>query len=276
MPKIDLHMHSNASDGIYAPEKVVQLALERNLEFIALTDHDTIEGISKAQSAAQNSDLEVITGIELGVENGPRDVHILGYDIDPTYQPLQEKLQAMREYRKHRAEKIVENLNNLDIPVTYERIIELAGNGVIARPHIAKAMMEVGAVKDYQEAFDKYISNDSPAYVPRLRISPKEGIDLIHEAGGVVVIAHPCRYTDPIGVVREFAGQGADGVEIFYPDNDAELRTELFAIAEELDLIVTGGCDFHRPKGDGSLVMGCEDVPLSAVESIKSRVQKYK
>lgn len=276
MPNIDLHMHSTASDGVYAPSEVVRLALERNMDIIAITDHDTLDGVVEAQKAAEGTSLQVITGIEMGMENGPRDVHVLGYDLDPTNQELNDKLQAMREYRKYRAEKIVENLNNLDIPVTYERIIELAGNGVIARPHIAKAMMEVGAVKDYQEAFDKYISNDSPAYVPRLRMSPQEGIDLIHGAGGVAVVAHPCRYADPLGVVREFASKGADGVEIFYPDNEPDLRKQLFDIAEELDLIVTGGCDFHRPNGDGSLVLGCEDVPLQAVASIQARAQQYK
>lgn len=276
MAKIDLHMHSTASDGVYSPSELVRIALERGLSVIALTDHDSLEGVPEALAAAEDTGLAVIAGLELGCENGPRDVHVLGYGLDPYDDELRNKLAEMRDYREHRAERIVEKLNGLGIPVTYERICEIAGEGVIARPHIAKAMIEVGAVADYQEAFDKYIHNDGPAYVPRLRISPQEGIDLIHRAGGVAVVAHPCRYADPIGVVREFAGHGVDGVEIFYPDNPPQLRDELNDVADELGLIKTGGCDFHRPGPNDDLIMGCEDVPHGAVDSILARAERYR
>lgn len=276
MVKIDLHMHSTASDGVYSPSELVQIALERELSVIALTDHDSLEGVPEALAAAEDTRLTVIAGLELGCENGPRDVHVLGYGMDPFDEELRNKLAEMRDYREHRAERIVEKLNNLGIPVTYERICEIAGEGVIARPHIAKAMIEVGAVADYQEAFDKYINNDGPAYVPRLRISPQDGISLIHQAGGVAVVAHPCRYADPLGVVREFAEHGVDGVEVFYPDNSPELRIDLTDVAKELGLIMTGGCDFHRPDSDGNLSIGCEDVPQDAVESIMARAERYR
>ncbi|MCI0713276.1 MAG: PHP domain-containing protein [Chloroflexi bacterium] len=276
MAKIDLHMHSTASDGVYSPSELVRIALERGLSVIALTDHDSLEGVPEALAAAEDTGLTVIAGLELGCENGPRDVHVLGYGLDPYDEELRNKLAEMRDYREHRAERIVEKLNSLGIPVTYERICEIAGEGVIARPHIAKAMIEVGAVADYQEAFDKYIHNDGPAYVPRLRLSPEDGINLIHQAGGVAIVAHPCRYADPIGVVREFAGHGVDGVEIFYPDNPPQLRNELNEVADELGLIKTGGCDFHRPGPNGDLLMGCEDVPQNAVDSILARAERYR
>lgn len=275
MTKIDLHMHTTASDGEYSPSEVVRLAQDHNLEVIAITDHDTVAGIREARSAAYGTNLSVIAGIELGCENATRDVHLLGYAFDIDNEHLQQKLDELHEHRKYRAARIVENLNELGIPVQYELVQDIAGDGVIARPHIAQALVQLGMVASYQEAFDNYLGNHCPAYVPRLRLSPHEGIDLIHQAGGVAVVAHPCRYEDPLGVVREFAAQGVDGIEVYYPDNSPQLRQQLLQIAQELDLMVTGGCDFHRRAEDGQFGLGTEHIPHEVIAEILRRAKRY-
>lgn len=275
MPKIDLHMHSTASDGAFAPSEVVHIALQKGLEVLALTDHDTLGGIPEAIEAAQGTSLKIITGIEVGIENGLRDVHVLGYGIDPNHQALNAKLEEMREFRLHRMEKMVDKLNAIGIGISKERVREIAGGAVIARPHIAKAMIEIGVVTDYNDAFNKYIGNDSPYYVKRLVLTPVEGIRLIHEAGGIAVVAHPCRYLDPLGVVNEFIRHGVDGVEIYYPDNSYKLRDDLFKLATKHNLVVTGGSDFHRPDPNGNLSIGCEDIPMSVVEGLEARLGQH-
>jgi hypothetical protein len=273
--KIDLHIHSTASDGQFTPTQVVEIALKKGLKIIALTDHDAVEGISEATAAAQGTGLTIIPGLEFGLEKGVRDVHVLAYAFDPEYQPLRQKLNDMRRHRETRAQQMVENLNAVNIPVTYERVLEIADGHVITRPHIAKALIEIGVARDYAEAFERLIGNDCPAYVPRLKITPQEGIDLIHQAGGVAVVAHPCRYEDPLGVVHEFISYGVDGVEIYYPDNDSNLRRALWHIVRQHELIVTGGCDFHRPAGDGQLVMGCEAIPMTVIDALYARANRY-
>jgi predicted metal-dependent phosphoesterase TrpH len=275
MSKIDLHIHTTASDGVFTPSEVVQIALERSLSIIAITDHDSVDGVVPAMQAAHRLPLEVIPGIEMGIENGPRDIHVLGYGLDPRDVKLNKRLRQMRDYRYHRMEEMVAKLNAHGVPVTAKRIREIAAGDVIARPHIAQAIIEIGVVADMNEAFERFIGNDRPCYVPRLKMQPVEGIRLIHEAGGVAVVAHPGRYTDPLGVVNEFVGYGIDGVEVYYPDNSSALRQDLHRLAAEHNLIVTGGCDFHRPASDGSLIMGCEDVPLSVVDNIQTRMQRY-
>ncbi len=266
--RIDLHMHSTASDGVFSPTEIVGIANERGLDIIALTDHDTTNGIAEAREAAKNTNLEIIAGIELGCENGYRGIDILGYCLNIEHQSFQDTLIKMRIQREHRAESMIEKLGELGVNVPLERVMEVADGASITRPHIAKVMIEVGAVETLQEAFDKYIADDGPAYAARFRLTPKAAIDLIHSAGGVAVLAHPGRYEKPLEIAEEFVRYGLDGVEVFYPTHEPDLREQLLALAKRHNLITTGGTDFHRPDDEGENFIGNENVPYESVEAL--------
>lgn len=266
--RIDLHMHSTASDGVFSPTEIVQVANEHGLDIIALTDHDTTNGIAEAREAAKNTKLEIITGIELGCENGYRGIDVLGYCLNIDHQSFQDTLTKMRTQREHRAESMIEKLAELGIDIPLERVLEVAEGASVTRPHIAKVMIEVGAVETLQEAFDKYISDDGPAYAARFRLTPQAAIDLIHSAGGVAVLAHPGRYEKPLEIAEEFVQYGLDGVEVFYPTHEPDLREQLLALAERHNLITTGGTDFHRPTDEGEIFIGNENVPYESVEAL--------
>lgn len=275
MGKIDLHLHTTASDGVFTPTQVVKAALERRLTVIAITDHDTTAGIEEAQKSAQNSGLQVIAGIELNCENDTRSLDILGYYLDMGDLVFQKKLTSIRQYRYERAVQIIEKLKNLDIHITIEQVKTIAKTETITRPHIGRALMEVGAVRSLQEAFDLYISSKGPAYVPRYKLLPQEAIALIHSVGGVAVLAHPIRYQKPMSIIAELAEYGLDGVEVYYPDHKSNFRYELRQVAKQHGLLITGGSDFHFPDGDGKLRLGQQYVPADTIEQLDLRRQRY-
>ena len=186
--QVDLHLHSTASDGQFSPAELVAMALERGLLVIALTDHDTTEGVDEALEAAKGTGLEVIPGIELSTDVPQEEVHLLGYYLDHHNPAFQEKLRAMRDARRQRAKRMLAKLAALGLPLEWERIAELAGGGTIGRPHIAQAMVERGYVASTEEAFALYIGRNGPAYVERYKLSPLEAIRLIEEAGGLSLI----------------------------------------------------------------------------------------
>ncbi len=268
--RIDLHVHSTASDGTFSPSEVVGLALELGLDVIALTDHDTLDGIDEAKKAAENTPLEVVSGIELSCEGDVTEVHILGYFVENGREVLESTLQKIRDVRFERARKIVEKLAALGVPVPFERVQEIAGGEVIGRPHIAQALVEAGHVTSTQEAFDKYIANDGPAYVPRYRLTPSQAVDLIHRAGGVAVLAHPVRinYRKWLPELIEI---GIDGVEAYYPEHPPSLVQWLEKFAAEHRLIVTGGSDFHHLDRDGFAILGRVSPPADCVDKLRER-----
>ncbi len=273
--RIDLHMHSTASDGVYAPAEVVQMALERAIDVIALTDHDNLAGIRPAQAAAAGTSLTVLSGVELSSEEPKRETHILGYLMDVDYTPFLDHMAAMREARSGRADRIVEKLNALGLAVSIERVRQIAGDGAIGRPHIAQAMLEKRYVGSLQEAFDRYIDNGGPAYVPRYQLAPETAIAWIHEAGGVAVMAHPGHYANYEATIRSLAPQGLDGIEVYYPDQGPKLVAHLLVLARELDLIPTGGSDFHRRDGDGSARLGSVNVPADVPNQLRARAARF-
>src|SRR5258708_35149963 len=183
--RLDLHMHSTASDGVYSPGEVVQIALTNQMDVIALTDHDNVAGLPEAQQAADKSGkLEVLAGVELSSEDETADRHIIGYLVDIQNAALLEMLKEMRGSRVHRADRIVQKLAELGIKVPLERVYAIAGAGSVGRPHIAKAMLEQGLVGSIQEAFDKYLDDNGPTYVPHYRLTPQEAIERVDSAGG--------------------------------------------------------------------------------------------
>lgn len=268
--RVDLHTHSTTSDGELGPSEVVYLAQRLGLACIALTDHDATDGVLEAQATGQQLGVQVIAGVEINSEGDHGDAHILGYFLDTSYAPLQAQLLAIRDARVGRARGILNKLAGLGMPLEWEAVMALAGDAAsIARPHIARAMVQAGYVGSVQEAFDKYINHDGPAYVNRLRLGMREAIGLIHAAGGVAVMAHPAE-SGLVHLIPELARAGLDGIEVYYPDHTPEQQAELLALADQHNLIVTGGSDFHT-LDDADHMMGIITVPYQVVESLKAR-----
>src|ERR1043166_1713825 len=190
---IDLHLHSTASDGRYPPAKVVELAAARNLSAIAVTDHDTIDGLAEAATAARGARIEFINGVEIEAAHGRRRLHLLAYDFDPGSSLLRKALAALIEQRHARNRQIIARLNELGVEIEYEPIVERAKGSAIGRPHIAEELVRHRAVSSFQQAFSKYLGNEAPAYVPREAIETARAISIMGQAGGLVSLAHPGR-----------------------------------------------------------------------------------
>jgi predicted metal-dependent phosphoesterase TrpH len=271
--RVDLHMHSTASDGAYSPEEVVQIALSKAMDVIALTDHDSIGGITRAQAATAGTSLEILAGIELSAEDEDADRHILGYMFDPGSAALSTLLMQLRQARVDRIRRMVDKLAALDVVVPVEEVLALADGGSVGRVHMARILLRRGYVVSLQDAFDRYISNDGPAYVPHYPLTPQQAIDTVHQSGGVAVLAHPGRYADYRTIIAELVPLGLDGIEVYYPDHTPPIIAELRALARQYGLLMTIGSDFHRRDGDGSTSIGTIKSPadLDVVGSLRER-----
>jgi predicted metal-dependent phosphoesterase TrpH len=266
MGRLDLHIHTTASDGVLTPAEVVRVAVDKGLEAIAITDHDTTAGIDAALEAAQASRLEVIPGIELSTEEGSREVHILGYYIDHGDEALQERLAVLRRARRDRAWKMVKKLEGLGLPVSWEHVEAIADQtSAFGRPHIAQALLERGYVGSVNEAFDRYIGLRGPAYVARYKLTPEEAIQMVAHAKGLPVLAHPWRQEE---IVPRLSALGLVGLEVYYPSYSEDERELLAALAEKHDLVATGGSDFHGYRVDASLSLGEVPVPFESLERL--------
>jgi 3',5'-nucleoside bisphosphate phosphatase len=252
MPGYDLHSHSDRSDGTLSPADEMALAASRDLMGVALTDHDTFDGLGDAAKATEALGLEFVPGIEFSAEYDGASLHILGYWVDPRDEAIQTELDRLTATRLRRGELIVEKLRELGFDVRIERVLELAGGGAIARPHIAQAMVEAGIVATEEEAFDRYISDDGLAYVPKHALHPMDALRMIGGAGGVCVLAHPgmWRGTDtvPDALIEEMAAGGMAGVEVHHPDHDETMRARYAEIAARLDLVALSSSDCHGER----------------------------
>ena len=272
--RVDLHIHSTASDGKLRPSEVVHLAAGLGVGTLALTDHDTTDGVIEAQQAGREMSLEVIAGVEINSEGEHGDAHILGYFIDPSEPCLQEQLEAVRDARVGRARGMLKKLAAMGMPIEWERVMAMAGDAAsIARPHIARAMIEAGYVATTQEAFDQYISNNGPAYVNRLRMTMSEAVGFIHGAGGVAVMAHPAE-SKLVHLISRLVQAGLDGIEVYYPKHTPEQQSELLTLALRYDLVTTGGSDFHALDDRSHGQIGWVEVPPDTVEKLKARRAK--
>lgn len=255
MKRIDLHIHTHASDGQFSPTEVVQMAVSGKLDVIAITDHDTVAGVDEAIAAAAGLPLQVVPGIEMSTREGPYEIHLLGYFIDPHHPAMTRHQEEAIERRIGRMKQMVANLNELGLQVDYEDVVRAAGPDVstIARPHLARALLERGQTRYYGEAFERFISDQGPAFVASDFPGVHEAIDAVHAAGGVAVWAHPdVAAFDQY--IRTFAEWGLDGVECYRP-NTPPVESHLFeSVAESLGLFRTGGSDWHGthrgPLGD--------------------------
>jgi predicted metal-dependent phosphoesterase TrpH len=267
--RIDLHVHSNVSDGKYTPEEIVRKAAGIGLTHLALTDHDTIDGIVPAmKAAAAFPELRFIPGVEISTDVPDGEVHVLGYFIDYTSQELEESLKRFRNSRLNRALGMVNKLGRLGIDIDWERVREIAGDGTIGRPHIARAMLEKGYIETFTEAFDKYIGRDGPAYVEREKMMPEEAVALVIRSRGLPVMAHPFTTPEPEAMVARLKANGLVGIEAYYKDNTVAQTAALVKIAAKYGLIATGGSDYHGIDDSREVAMGGVDVPEEAVERL--------
>ncbi len=265
----DLHTHSTASDGLLSPTELVHQAAAAGITYFALTDHDSTDGLAEAQQAAAlYPDLTLIPGIELSSDIAEGEAHILGYFLDFQSPELQATLASFRDDRLDRAMRMVENLGRLGVPVSWERVVEIAGDGAIGRPHIAQALMEADHVASIREAFDRYISNDGPAYAGRRKMLPEEAIDLIRQYGGVAALAHPKETPKVESLLPGWVEAGLSGMEVYYGLYPDDLRAHLKSLADQHGLLALGGSDYHGPGRAAECPLGGSNTPLEAGESL--------
>lgn len=282
---IDLHTHSTLSDGSVPPTELVQMAQTKNLRAMALTDHDTVEGLDEAiDEAAKYPGFELIPGIEISAEYSDGTIHMLGYFIDRNDPELLKKLKVLQKAREERNPKIIQKLQALGLEITQEEVDKIAGKGVVGRPHIATALVNRGYVRNVQEAFDKYLKKNGKAYVDKERFSQKDSIEMIHNAGGVAVLAHP-KYVhggDTRNVeklVKQLVDLGLDGMEVFYGTHSAREVRMFQKMAEKYGLVATGGSDYHgksKPDIDLGVGMGNLKVKYEIVDQLKEKVAANK
>ncbi len=277
MNPVDLHVHSFKSDGTYTPTQLVDYALEKGLSAFALTDHDTVDGIDEAISAAAGKPITVIPGIEYSTEYRNRDVHIVGLFIDHKASAFQEYLTRFQQSRTERNYKLCANLRGANIDITYDALAEMFPDAVITRAHYAKYLLAKGYVKSMKEAFDRYLGDHTPYFVHREKITPQEVIDVTLQAGGVPVLAHPTLY----GLGREqldilvstLTAQGLKGIECIYSTYSPAEEHEIKALAEKYHLLPSGGSDFHGANKPG-LDLGTGYGKLFIPESFMIELQK--
>jgi 3',5'-nucleoside bisphosphate phosphatase len=252
---IDLHVHSIFSDGTRTPEQIIAEAEAAGLTAVALTDHDTTAGLARFAAAGAASAVRPVPGVEISADVPKGTMHMLGYFVDPDCAPLCAALHEIRDGRKLRNTRILEELNALGLEMTWDEVEAYAGDEVVSRPHFAQAMQARGYVTSKQEAFDRYLARGKPGYVERFRLPPADGMRLIRAAGGVPVLAHPFTLDlDPAALrasLREWKAQGLGGIEVYYSEHDAARQAVYGALAAELDLVPTGGSDYHGDATPG-------------------------
>jgi 3',5'-nucleoside bisphosphate phosphatase len=242
----DLHMHTTASDGIYSPKALVRKAKDCGLRTIAITDHDTLAGVDEAVSEGKAVGMDVIPGVEISTRYHGKGIDVLGYNIQDCL-GLHNALASFREERKTRARRIIQRFEELGMPITLEDVKAFSQNGVIARPHIAKAIVAKGYVSDVQTVFDRYLADGKPAAVQKEVISTDEAVRWIKEAGGQAVLAHPVLLHDN-NLVKQLLTKGFDGIEVWHRHHRAADVQRYLDMADQYNLLVTGGSDFHSDE----------------------------
>ena len=276
---VDLHVHSNASDGAFSPREVVHRAADIGLKAVALTDHDTTAGLAEALAAGPDAGIEVIPGVEISGEFEEGACHILGYFIDPAAAALGRVLETAREGRRRRNAQILERLHDLGFDLTMDDVTRKQTAGTLTRAHFAAAMLEKGYVKNWDEAFEKYLGRGKPAFVGRKRVEPAEAVGAIRDAGGLAALAHPRQLNRSVAEteewLRRFAEAGIEAVEVSSPDHTANYAKHYGEMAQRLGLLAIGGTDWHgRADSDIRLGVGRGQLAIhyTVVEQMKARL----
>jgi predicted metal-dependent phosphoesterase TrpH len=272
--KIDLHIHSHYSDGTLSPRKLMERAKEKGVDVLALTDHDNVTGIKEMKQYGHVYGIELIPGIEISGNYGKQEFHILGYYIDDQQQELHEALQIWGKIRFRQVEKMCDRLNNLGYGIYLHSVLEMAKTRTVGIHLLGLALRESGYAKSIDEANKKLISKQSPAYVERENIEPREIIRLIQKIGGVPVLAHPC-ISKNTSYIPELISHGLKGIEVYYPRHTEEEVAALMQIAKKHKLLVTGGSDYHGPLGahsEDGVDIGCVSTPEDSLQRMKDIV----
>lgn len=278
MGHVDLHLHTTASDGVLSPSEIVRYAKARGLQAIAITDHDTIDGCEEGLSEGERIGFEVIPGIEISAEYSPGSMHILGFFLDIHHPLLNERLEYLQKARAERNPKMVAKLNQLGMEVTYEEVVKASGGGQVGRPHFANVLLEKKYVRNFQEAFERFLKKGAPAYVDKFRFTSKEALHFINEAGGMAVLAHPNtlgvkRYSELEKLALQLVDEGLKGIEVYYPEHSAVEVAQYKNLADRYSLLSTGGTDYHGIEKNGldiGVGRGEMKLPYSIVENMKA------
>jgi len=275
MSTIDLHTHSNASDGSLSPAELIEKAKEQGLSAIALTDHDTIAGLKSAEESAKKHNIHFISGIEIGINWEPGDFHILGLGICSENKPLLKVISELAIIRENRNHKIIELMQKDEINVSYEEILAISGTPFIGRPHFARLLINKGIVKNQEQAFSRYLGKGRPFYVPKEGLELCCAIDTIKNSGGIAILAHPMSLYVSWGrlpeLIKDFKNKGLDGIEAWHPTAKVRSCKRLETLGKSLELFITAGSDFHgetRPDRKLGITAGNKRIDESILSAI--------
>ena len=268
----DLHLHSYYSDGTFSPEEICEHACKHGLTAVALTDHDTVEGCGRMSEACVRGGLEFVPGTELTAEHHGHEIHILGYWINTAEGSFVSRLSGFQAVRMNRIRDMVYRLNQRGIPLQAETVFKIANCRSPGRPHVARALVQEGYCRDFDDAFERFLKKGRPAWVPKTRMETGEAIDLIHCAGGLAVLAHPALYNAD-NLIPEIAAEGIDGIECWHTKHTPEACTKYEGIAQSLGLEATGGSDCHG-NSKGQPMIGRVKLPSTQFNSLKARHQR--
>ncbi len=265
-------MHTNFSDGFNSPLQLLKKVKAEGIDCVSITDHDSLSAFDEATEFGNEIGVEVIPGVEISSDVKDREVHILGYFVEPGNSELERYLKFFREERIKRAERIVIKINNLGMPLKIDDVLDLAKNSTVGRPHIAQTMLEKGFVNSYYEAFNKYLGNDCPAYEKKVHVSPQSAFKIINDAGGLSFIAHPGYMEE--NLLKELIEAGVDGIEVIHPSHSAQQTKFYKGIASEYFLLESGGSDFHGGRREDDRKLGKFYTNYSAVEAMRKRLMR--
>jgi predicted metal-dependent phosphoesterase TrpH len=270
----DLHLHTSFSDGTYSPEQLVEQAVRQDLHVLALTDHDTVEGCLPTARACEAVGIEFIAGTELTAEQDGHEIHILGYELDLTNSKLLSEIGKFQFVRQNRIREMVQRLNEINVPLQADEVFALANCRAPGRPHVARALVQAGLVGTLDEAFERFLKKNRPAWVPKFKMSASDATELIHQSGGVAVMAHPgLNRTDEI--IPAMVESGLDGIECFHTKHSAAASEHYLQIARRFNLLVTGGSDCHG-LSKGRPLIGSVRLPYVHVEKLRAKAAERK
>jgi 3',5'-nucleoside bisphosphate phosphatase len=280
MKKIDLHTHTTASDGIYSPTRLIDIALRNGLTALAITDHDTVEGLPEAMAYAASTGLRIFPGVEFSIEYDTGSFHLIGLNLDYAHEGLRKRVKELAEHRGARAYRIIEDLKRHGIDIPIDEVLAEAGGGAMGRPHIARVMVSHGLAPTIRDIFQNYLVKGKPGYVKKVRIEFAEAVSLIKESGGIPVLAHPvsleCENMDEFEeLLKGFIRTGIEGIEAYASMHTPEVAGQYLALARKYNLLVTGGSDFHGDKDEtiGNYQKDCP-IPFELLGKLEEYIKK--
>ncbi|HSD62868.1 MAG TPA: PHP domain-containing protein [Ignavibacteriaceae bacterium] len=268
--KIDLHSHTNYSDGFNSPKDLIDKAKRKGIEVLSITDHDNLAAIEEASEYGKEVGVEIIPGVEISSDIMDREIHLLGYFVEPGNSEIERYLKFFREERLKRADRIVKKLNLIGISLKLDDVLKFASNSAVGRPHIAQALVEYGFTNSYFEAFNKYIGNGCVAYEKKVHVSPRSAFKIINDSGGLSFIAHPGIM--PENILKELIDAGVDGIEVIHPSHSVSLVKFYKGICNEYFLLESGGSDYHGGRREDENNLGKFYVHPPAVDAMRQRL----